>query len=112
MPTVREIRARRLAERLEGLRAAMPSLLNAPGQEVWLFGSLARGDWDAFSDVDLIAVAPTQHQADELGERILGACLADDVLCFDAQGWRRRRQGQDPLWRAIGRDALRLAGGP
>jgi hypothetical protein len=39
MPTVSEIRARRLAERLEGLRAAMPSLLNVPGQEVWLFGS-------------------------------------------------------------------------
>jgi predicted nucleotidyltransferase len=27
------------------------------GAEVWLFGSLARGDWDARSDVDLLAVA-------------------------------------------------------
>jgi predicted nucleotidyltransferase len=27
------------------------------GAEVWLFGSLARGDWDARSDMDLLAVA-------------------------------------------------------
>ncbi len=28
---------------------------------MWLFGSLARGDWDACSDVDLLAIAPSQQ---------------------------------------------------
>ncbi len=43
----------------------MPRLAATPGQ-VWLFGSLARGDWDAYSDVDLLAIAPTQAEAEAL----------------------------------------------
>jgi predicted nucleotidyltransferase len=48
------------------LRSALELLLaGKAGAEMWLFGSLARGDWDARSDVDLLAddairLQPTQ----------------------------------------------------
>ncbi|MFM9103891.1 MAG: nucleotidyltransferase domain-containing protein, partial [Cyanobium sp.] len=40
-----------------------------------LFGSLARGDWDGFSDVDLLALAPSQAQASQLADALLSAGL-------------------------------------
>ena len=58
---------------------------------MWLFGSLARGDWDARSDVDL-----------------LGAGLADDVIGISEGSWLERQRGDDPWWRGICRDAIRL----
>ena len=60
-----------------------------PGGEVWLFGSMTRGNWDGCSDVDLLAIAPSQQQADALADALLDARLGDDVL-------------------ALSRDALRL----
>ena len=54
-----------------------------PGGSLWLFGSWARGDWDGFSDVD--------------------------VLALTEQEWQERRNGNAPYWRAIGRDAVRLS---
>lgn len=99
-------------ERLAALPRCLGSLLHpAAGEEIWLFGSLARGDWDALSDVDLIAVAASQEEANALGDRILAARQGDDVLCFDREGWRRRIEGDDPYWRGIRRDAIFIAGG-
>lgn len=70
MPTVAEIRIHKRQERLTALRQALAPLLHSDtDEEVWLFGSLARGDWDACSDVDLIAVAASQEEADALGDR-------------------------------------------
>ena len=54
MASVQEIRQRLRSQRIEALRSAIePLLAGKAGAEVWLFGSLARGDWDARSDVDL-----------------------------------------------------------
>jgi predicted nucleotidyltransferase len=58
MASVQEIRQRLRGQRIETLRSRIePLLAGRAGAEVWLFGSLARGDWDARSDVDLLAVA-------------------------------------------------------
>lgn len=76
---------------------------------MWLFGSLARGDWDAFSDVDLLAVAPTRADCEALADALLDARLGDDVLALTCDRWHQLRLGDDPYWRAIGREALRLA---
>ena len=58
------IRERQRDLRLARLRQGVGSLVSAcPGARVLLFGSLARDDWDGFSDVDPLAVAPTQAQA-------------------------------------------------
>ena len=90
--TVADIRRRKQAERLHGLhQQASLVLAKQPGGSLWLFGSWARGDWDGISDVDVL----------DLG-------MADDVLALTDAEWLERRNGDDPYWRAIGRDAVRL----
>ncbi len=112
MASVQEIRQRLRGQRIEVLRSSIePLLAGKAGSEVWLFGSLARGDWDARSDVDLLAVAPDQSAADQLAEDLLGAGLADDVIGLSQGRWLERRQGDDPWWRGICRDAIRLQPG-
>jgi len=49
------------------------------GCSLWLFGSLARGDWDAFSDVDVLAVGRDRGCAD---------VLIDWPIRFSPAGWR------------------------
>ena len=107
--TVADIRRRKQAERLKGLHQhASLVLAEHPGGSLRLFGSWARGDWDGFSDVDVLAVAPSRGEANRLAEAVLEAGMADDVLALTAQEWQQRRTGDDPYWSAIGRDALRL----
>jgi predicted nucleotidyltransferase len=109
MASVQEIRKRLRDQRIKTLCSRIEPLLGGrPGFEVWLFGSLARGDWDARSDVDLLAVAPDQGAADQLAEALLGAGLADDVIGLSQGRWLERQRGDDPWWRGIRRDALRL----
>ena len=109
MASVQEIRQRLRSQRIEVLRRAIePLLAGRAGAEVWLFGSLARGDWDARSDVDLLAVAPDQSAADQLAEALLGTGLADDVIGLSQGRWLQRQRGDDPWWRGICRDAIRL----
>ena len=108
--TVADIRRRKQAERLKGLHQhASLVLAEHPGGSLWLFGSWARGDWDGFSDVDVLAVAPNRSQASELADAVLDLGMADDVLALSDQEWQERRTGDDPYWSAIGRDALRLS---
>ena len=109
MPCLAAIREQRHSARLRALRVGAAEVsASQPGGDVWLFGSLARGDWDACSDVDLLAIAPSQPQADALADALLGACLGDDVLAMSQERWQQLKGGDDPYWRAIGRDALRL----
>ena len=46
--------------------------------------------------------------ADALADALLEARLGDDVLALTQERWQQLKQGDDPYWRAIGRDALRL----
>jgi predicted nucleotidyltransferase len=109
MASVQEIRQRLRGQRIATLRSRIePLLAERAGAEVWLFGSLARGDWDARSDVDLLAVAPDQSAADQLAEALLGDGLADDAIGLSHSRWRERQRGDDPWWRGICRDAIRL----
>ena len=109
MASVQEIRKQLRDQRIEALRSSIePLLAGKAGAEVWLFGSLARGDWDARSDVDLLAVAPDQGTADQLSEALLGTGLADDVIGLSQGRWLERQRGDDPWWRGICRDAIRL----
>ncbi len=81
MASVQEIRQRLRSQRIEVLRRAVePLLAGRAGAEVWLFGSLAWGDWDARSDEDL-----------------LGGGLADDVIGLSQGRWLQRQRGDDPL---------------
>jgi predicted nucleotidyltransferase len=65
------------------LRHPIEPLLGGPaGAEVWLFDSLARGDWDARSDVDLLAMGLADDVC-ALSER--DAKLAQAVVSFADQ---------------------------
>jgi len=109
MTSLAAIRTARRQERLSALRQGAATTAAAwTNTEIWLFGSLARGDWDAYSDVDLLAIAPTQVAADALADALLDSRLGDDVLALSQERWQQLRHGDDPYWRAIGRDALRL----
>jgi predicted nucleotidyltransferase len=83
-------------------------LQDHPQAAVWLFGSLARGDWDAYSDVDLLAIGPSTASAQRLAEALQSACLGDDVLALSSEDWHRLRSGDDPYWRVIGAEAVQL----
>jgi predicted nucleotidyltransferase len=110
--TVAEIRARKLQRRLANLRNSAERLVVCcPGSSLWLFGSLARGDWDAYSDVDMLAIAATSEDAETLADAVFSHQVADDVLALSTTEWERLRCSQDPYWQAIGRDALCLAKG-
>jgi predicted nucleotidyltransferase len=111
MTTVNSLREQRRLDRIGSLRDQARDLLLDPGQQVWLFGSWARGDWDARSDVDLLAVAPDQVAAEALADALREARVGDDVMALSQERWRQRRCGQDPWWRGIGRDAILLTGG-
>ena len=105
--TVADIRLRRQAERLSALQQQADLVLSEqPSGSLWLFGSWARGDWDGFSDVDVLAVAPNRVQASGLADAVLRHGMADDVLALTEQEWQERRNGNDPYWRAIGRLSL------
>ena len=56
----------------------------------------------------MLAVAPDQSAADQLAEALLGAGLADDVIGLSQTRWLQRQRGDDPWWRGICRDAIRL----
>ena len=53
-------------------------------------------------------MAPDQSAADQLAEALLGAGLADDVIGLSQTRWLQRQRGDDPWWRGICRDAIRL----
>lgn len=111
MATLAAIRERRRTLRLNQLAHAMADVLpHFPGGSVWLFGSLARGDWDGLSDVDLLAVAPDGTAARALAEQLLARGLADDAIPLAESRWEQLRNGDDPYWRAIGTEAICLGG--
>lgn len=100
---------RRLRERL----SAWPELNGA-----WLFGSVARGDADSDSDVDLLIVAD-DLQSHDLHERL--SRLQADVRSWtgnDLQlvehspsSWRKLVRAKNPLVEQIRVDGIALAGG-
>jgi|694.fasta_scaffold00025_23 hypothetical protein len=49
-----------------------------------------------------------QRAASALADDLLAAGLAYDVLALSQERWRQLREGEDPYWRAIGADAIRL----
>jgi predicted nucleotidyltransferase len=105
MPTLAAIREQRRKARLADLRhGVVAAVAGQPNTEVWLFGSLARGDWDAYSDVDLLAIGPSEPAADALPSAHLG----DDVLPLTHERWHELRSSEHPYWRAIGAAALRV----
>ena len=92
-PTTTSLAAKRGQRHAQWLRELQLSLqelvepsLERPDQ-IYLFGSRARGDWDGLSDTDLLVVAANQHLADTWGDQVLDSGLAEDVIGLEREAW-------------------------
>ncbi len=76
--------------------------------QILLFGSRARGDWDGYSDTDLLVVAPTRAEAERWADRLLEAGLAHDVVALDHPTWSGLDTSDSPHWRSVKSQAVPL----
>ena len=88
--------------RLEIFLAALRPLLQAQGAHAaWVFGSHARGDADATSDIDVIVVAPTDRPAVELFRdylpAILEAGVGVDLFVYTPDEFERMKSEERPF---------------
>jgi predicted nucleotidyltransferase len=114
MTTFSALRAKHQSAWLEHLRARLAELLEHQPQleqrpdQIWLFGSRARGDWDGWSDTDLLVVAQNQGLAAAWADLLIGAGLGGDVIPMDRSRWQALPSHASAIWRAVAREALPL----
>jgi predicted nucleotidyltransferase len=89
------------------LRELVESKLERPDQ-IYLFGSRARGDWDGLSDTDLLVVAANKHLADAWVDQLLDSGLAEDVIGLDSEAWAQLPQSNSVVWRNAAKVAIPL----
>ena len=86
---------------------------NVPGvsarpDQIYLFGSRARGDWDGLSDTDLLVVAENTATAEHWADQLLDYGVAQDAIGLDRKAWHHLPQHTSVIWRNVARDALPL----
>jgi predicted nucleotidyltransferase len=106
--TFAPLRRRERQRRIAALRQRLRDTLGTNDCSVWLFGSLARGDWDGFSDIDLLVVAANQDAAERAADQLMEALVGDDVLAIDHERWHSMARSPSPHWRAIRAQAICL----
>jgi predicted nucleotidyltransferase len=78
-------------------------------EQVYLFGSLARGDQHEGSDIDLLVVAPYRGRAlDAIGEVLRHTELPVEPLVIRPGALARRLAEAHPLFTRIARESVRL----
>ena len=102
------LRRRERQRRITALRQRLRDTLGPNDCSVWLFGSLARGDWDGFSDIDLLVVAANKDAAERVADQLIAALVGDDVLAIEHERWQAMDRSPSPHWRAIRAQAIRL----
>ena len=105
------LRERRHAQWLAQLKQRIQDVVNnqaQPAPQIYLFGSRARGDWDGFSDTDLLVVAPTQEAANQWVELLLDHGVGQDVIGMDQEAWMQLQEHPSVIWRHVARDAVAL----
>ena len=104
MTSFQDLRQRRHAQWLTGLKQQIQSIVereSRPPLQMDLFGSRARGDWDGLSDIDLLVVADSKGDADQL----LDDGLPQDVIGLDQEAWRNLPNHPSVNWRHVAWDA-------
>ena len=105
------LRTQRHAQWLRALRLSLQDLvessLERPDQ-IYLFGSRARGDWDGLSDTDLLVVAANQDLADTWVDQVLDSGLAEDVIGLDREAWAQLPRSKSVVWRNAAKAAIPL----
>ena len=105
------LRTQRHTQWLRELRLSLQELvkpsLERPDQ-IYLFGSRARGDWDGLSDTDLLVVAANKHLADTWVDQVLDSGLAEDVIGLDREAWDQLPKSASVVWRNAAKVAIPL----
>ena len=89
------------AKRISGIHLERPD-------QIYLFGSSARGDWDGLSDTDLLVVAANKHLADTWVDQVLDSGLAEDVIGLDREAWAQLPRSKSVVWRNAAKAAIPL----
>ena len=80
-------------------------------EKVILFGSVARGDADAYSDVDLVIVKPTpMNFVDRLAD-VVRQCptpLNADIIVYTPEEFERMQEAENPFIECILKDGKSL----
>lgn len=104
---IEAVRARRRAALIAALRGALAAEPPAPGvQRVVLFGSVARGDFDGGSDVDLFVLGEG-----EVGSPALWRALGHhgcDIITWSAAEYARPLAAGHPTARDLAREGVEL----
>lgn len=103
---------RALVDPVAELKAAIAEAIDSEVQAVILFGSVARGESNANSDIDLAVIAaPTWDQRVELQDSVRTRLGNDcDVLLFTEAEFRRLSAAGEPVVSDILRDGVALVG--
>ena len=109
--SIKELKAKKHHEKLSLLRASVKEIVHREKMEpqfVILFGSYARGDFNGFSDVDLIVVDHNRDQAERLACSIQEQGLADDVLTLNSEEWSQKKKSDSFFWKSILQESICL----
>ena len=105
------LRTQRHAQWLRDLRLSLLALVQSSAErpdQIYLFGSRARGDWDGLSDTDLLVVAASKRLADRWTDQLLDHGLADDVIGLDREAWAQLPDSDSAIWRHVSKVAIPL----
>ena len=109
--SIKELKVKKHHEKLSLLQASVKEIVNREKMEpqfVILFGSYARGDFNGFSDVELIVVDHNRDQAELLACSIQEQGLADDVLSLNAVEWNQKEKSDSFFRKSILQEFLPL----
>ena len=107
MTSLAALRIQRHAQWLRNLSLSLRQLVLSSAErpeQIYLFGSRARGDWEGLSDTDLLVVAASKRWTDQL----LDHGLADDVIGLDREAWAHLPESDSVIWRNISKVAIPL----
>lgn len=109
--TIQELKVQRHRKKLVQLRSSIAELVQEQRfhpESVILFGSYARGDFNGFSDIDLIVVDRSRDQAVRLAAVLQEQGLADDVLTFDMEQWSQKQVSKSAFWKSVREEYITL----
>ncbi len=103
---------RALADPVTALRSVIENAVNGEVECVMVFGSIARGEAGASSDVDLAVIAAARWDGRVELEDAVGTSLGNrcDVLVFTRAGFAKLARAGEPIVHEILRDGIALVG--
>lgn len=97
-----------LKQRIDLVLCSSPPSSTVRPDQIYLFGSRARGDWDGLSDTDLLVVAESRAAAEQWADQLLAHGVAQDVIGLDRMAWQQLPEHPSVIWRKVARDAQPL----